>query len=240
MSLFRSTRARANNTRQLPFHQSKREDAVDRRWRSDHLRFERHPALSRREDEAVPAREYAQSAGRTLLVALLRLKWRWAVFRPGLPLQRRRAREDRICDQSIQFRNAPALEDPRRPVGRTEIYARRHLHDRGYVDLGLELGCSSPVGRGDLVEDGQCQATRRRDQRAPGRRSRQQIEGKACLQARVRRRGQAASVSASDAKGRLATCWLRQARSPCRSTRRSPPSPPWRGRPRSRLSAPAS
>ena len=38
---------------------------------------------------------------------------------------------------------------------------------------------------------------------APGRRSRQQIEGEARLQARVRRRGQAASVSASDAEGRL-------------------------------------
>ena len=45
---------------------------------------------------------------------------------------------------------------------------------------------------------------------APGRRSRQQIEGKACLQARVRRRGQAASVSASDAKGGLTSRPLRQ------------------------------
>ena len=75
---------------------------------------------------------------------------------------------------------------------------------------------------------------------APGRRSRQQIEGKACLQARVRRRGQAASVSASDAKGRLTSRSRRQAKRPCRSARRSPPSPPWPARPRSRPSAPAS
>ena len=85
-------------------------------------------------------------------------------------------------------------------LGRTEIRARRHLHDRGHVDLGLELGCSLPLGRGDLVKDGQCEAARRRDQRTPRRRSRQQVEGKACLQARVRRRGQAAFVSASDKK----------------------------------------
>ena len=106
--------------------------------------------------EALPPREYAQSAGRTAFVAVLRLQRSWSVFRPGLPLQRRGSREDRIRDQSIQFRNAPALEDPRRPAGRAEIRARRRLYDRRHVGLGLELRRALPVGRRDLVEDGQC------------------------------------------------------------------------------------
>ena len=65
-----------------------------------------------------------------------------------------------------------------------------------------------PVGRGDLVEDDQPAAAPRRDQCAPRRRSRRQAEGQARLQAGVRRRGQAAPLSASDAEGELARRWF--------------------------------
>src|SRR5215475_8985156 len=69
----------------LPGDQSEWEDAGDRGRRGDHLRLERDPALSRREDEALPPREYAQSAGRTPLVALLRRQRSWPFLRPVVP-----------------------------------------------------------------------------------------------------------------------------------------------------------
>ena len=59
------------------------------------------------------------------------------------------------------FETPSALEDPRRPVGGAEVCAGRRLHNRGHVHLGLELGCSLPAGRRHLVEDDQCEATRR-------------------------------------------------------------------------------
>ena len=104
----RSTRARATTHAGIPGDQSQRQGAGDRRRRRNHLRQQRDPALSRREDRQVPARQVLKDRADLLS---------WLMFvASGI---------GPYSGQSVHFRNF-APEPKEYAVNRYTFEAQRH------------------------------------------------------------------------------------------------------------------
>ena len=102
------TRKGEQHTPAVPGDQSQRQGAGDRRRRRDHLRQQRHPALSRREDRQVPAGQVGKARGELLS---------WLMFvASGI---------GPYSGQAVHFRNfAPEPKDY--AVNRYTFEAQRH------------------------------------------------------------------------------------------------------------------
>ena len=124
--------------------QSERQGAGDRRRRRHRVRFERHPALSRREDRQVHAGQDADKARGELL------SWMMFVASGVGPVSRasrcisattRRRRIDYAINRyAYEAQRHFGILDER--LGKQQIHARRHLHDRRHERLGL--GAADP------------------------------------------------------------------------------------------------
>ena len=130
------------------------------------VRFQRHPALSRREDRKVPAGKDRQGARRVAVVDVLRVVGRRPVFRPVGAFPQLRAGKDSLRDQPLCVRGATPRRHPRCAARQAEIHAGRHLHDRRHERVGLGTDDPECARRGRLGQVQAPQAADRRDQRA--------------------------------------------------------------------------
>ena len=204
------TRKGEQHSPSYPRHQSEREDAVDRRRRCDRLRLQRDPLYLAEKTKRFLPENTPKARGELS-------SWLFFVSSGVGP----------YSGQSFHF-NVAAPEKIEYAINRYNFETHRHwkiLDDRlagrkyvlgdAYTIVDMSIwGWSSaaPYLLGADTWSKMANVKRLVDEinAAPGRCSRQQIEGEARLQARVRRRGQAASVSASDEEGGLASRSLRQ------------------------------
>src|SRR5262249_38982020 len=72
------------------------------RWGCYRLRFQRDPALSRREDRQIPARQNRESTRGTVVMDVLRVVRCRPLFRAIRAFPKLRARKDLLCHQSLR------------------------------------------------------------------------------------------------------------------------------------------
>ena len=87
----------------VPGHQSERQGAGHRRWRRHRIRQQRDPALSRRKDRQVPARDTPAGARRAAVLADVRRDGVGPVLGPGRAFPALRSRAGALCRQPLQF-----------------------------------------------------------------------------------------------------------------------------------------
>ena len=153
--------------------QSERQSALDCRRRRGGVRFQRHPALSRREDRQVHAAQHAEGAGRVVLMADVRRLRRRPLFRAVGAFPHLCAGEKPLRHQPLHVRGATPLRHSRRAARQAEISRRRQLRHCRHGDLGLGAPDPEHPRRGILGQVPEPEASDRRDQRASGGRARQ-------------------------------------------------------------------
>ena len=129
--------------------QSERQGAGDRRRRRDGVRFQRDPALSRREDRQVPAAATRQGARRIAVLADVRRLRRRALFRASRcisAITRRRRIPTRSTATSS--RRSAISASSMRGSASSKYMRRRHLHDRRHGRLGLGAADAERARRG--------------------------------------------------------------------------------------------
>ncbi len=119
------TRKGEQHKPEYPGDQSERQGAGDRRRRRHRVRFQRHPALSRREDRQIPAAQGRQVARRIAVLADVRRLRRRAVLRPVGAFPPIRAGKNPIRPQPLHVRGAAPLRHSRRAPRQAEIHGRR-------------------------------------------------------------------------------------------------------------------
>ena len=183
----------------IPGDQSERQGAGDRRRRRHRVRFQRDPALSRREDRQIPAGQERQGARRTAVVDDVRRLRRRAVFRPVGAFPQLRAGEERTTPSTATCsrRSATTASSTRGSPSRNTCSATPTPSSTWTSGAGR--GCMPNVlGEGAWDEIPEPQAAGRRDQRAAGGAARERAQGQAQVQDRDGRRGAQGHVPAHE------------------------------------------
>ena len=107
---------------EYPRSQPQRQGAGDRRRRRVRVRQQRHPALSRREDRQVPARQHARQPRTDAVMADVRRDRPRPLFGPGGAFQAFRAEGPRICAQPLPVRGATAITRSSTIISRKSRY----------------------------------------------------------------------------------------------------------------------